>query len=59
MNNNRIRQAIKNNNNNDDDYNTAPEKFPEKIRKSSLSVTLSTPTWTSPVFKATKNRTGL
>jgi hypothetical protein len=41
----------------DNDNNTVPEKFPKKIRKSSLSATLSTPTWTSPVFKARKNRT--
>jgi hypothetical protein len=36
MNNNRIRQAI---NNNNQDNNTVPEKFPTKIRKSSLSAT--------------------
>jgi hypothetical protein len=33
------------------------KKIPQNIRESSLSATLSTPTWTSPVFKARKNRT--
>jgi hypothetical protein len=55
--NNRIRQAINNNNNNNNnDNNTVLEKFPKRIRKSSLSATLSTPTWTSPVFKARKKK---